>query len=438
MPSFATIATAFVSSLTLASAAFSATSKNNVVYYWGQGPDQADLSTACSNPAVDIVVIGFINVYPDQGNHSYPGSNFGNACDGTTYTTVPGLFSGSSGEETELLKKCDGINPGIKVCQAAGKKVLLSLGGGYPHNGWLKSETSANDFADFLWGAFGPQKSTWVNSGKPRPFGDAIVDGFDFDIETYSFATTPTDSNGQTLTAPESYGYDYMIARLRSHYATVARTYYISGAPQCIISDVHLGPSIANSWYDFLFVQLYNTPECSARASLTPGKSTFTLDKWEAVVAQNPNPNIRVFLGLPASTKASASADYYLTPSEVYTLTEPLYSSMEHFGGIMLWEATYAARNTICGQDYTGWMEKVLGACASNKALVTACPSSSSSSSIIRSTSSVQSSTSSRISTTSSAQISSSSSAFSSSSSSKVSSSSSAVNSPVVTSSSSS
>lgn len=49
------------------------------------------------------------------------------------------------------------------------------------------------EFADFLWGAFGPRTSAWVAENSPRPFDimnsdgsfsqAVVVDGFDFDIE---------------------------------------------------------------------------------------------------------------------------------------------------------------------------------------------------------------------------------------------------------------
>lgn len=60
---------------------------------------------------------------------------------------------------------------------------MLSLGGAYPTDQEIKSEESALAFADFLWGAFGPKIDDWIGVNGPRPFGDVVVDGFDFDIE---------------------------------------------------------------------------------------------------------------------------------------------------------------------------------------------------------------------------------------------------------------
>lgn len=92
-----------------------------------------------------------------------------------------------------LQSSCPSLNTDIPICQANGKKILLSLGGGLGSY-QLTGVTDGEYFADFLWGAFGPRTSSWVAQGKPRPFdganGQSVeVDGFDFDIEYPSTGT---------------------------------------------------------------------------------------------------------------------------------------------------------------------------------------------------------------------------------------------------------
>lgn len=158
-----------------------------LISYQGQGYNQQRLSYFCQQTSLDIINLGFINIFPDQGPGDYPGSNFGNQCDGNTYVV--------DGVTTDLLSGCHQIAADIPLCQAAGKKVLLSLGGEYPANQQILSQESAEDFADFLWGAFGPVQDDWVQAGNPRPFGDVVVDGFDFDIEhNGDFGTDPSIS----------------------------------------------------------------------------------------------------------------------------------------------------------------------------------------------------------------------------------------------------
>jgi chitinase len=87
------------------------------------------------------------------------------------------------GVKTQFLSGCHQIMEDIPICQAAGKKVLLSLGGATPDTQQILSTETANGFADFLWASFGPVNEDWSEWNGPRPFGNVTVDGFDFDIE---------------------------------------------------------------------------------------------------------------------------------------------------------------------------------------------------------------------------------------------------------------
>ena len=173
-----------------------------------------------------------MNVFPGQsGANGYPGTNFGNACN-PPYAT-------NNNATTQLLASCPTIAAGIQKCQANGKKILLSLGGASPDN-YIADDASAASFAEFLWNAFGPVPLSWNG---PRPFGDAVVDGFDFDIES---------SASHMQVGPDN-GYAAMVTRLRELFASdIGHTYYVSAAPQCVIPDAHLANAIQNSFFDFM------------------------------------------------------------------------------------------------------------------------------------------------------------------------------------------
>lgn len=145
-------------------------------YYQGQGAYQPRLSTFCAETALDIINIGFVNYFPETQVSGWPGTNFGNQCDGSVYY--------KDGLPTGLLKNCHQIVEDIPLCQAAGKKIFLSLGGAGPDIGQrIYSQESAVAFAEWLWGAFGPVDSAYVSDDVPRPFDSIVFDGFDFDIE---------------------------------------------------------------------------------------------------------------------------------------------------------------------------------------------------------------------------------------------------------------
>ena len=328
----------------LAASTFDASSNTNMAVYWGQGPNQQRLSHFCADSNIDIIPIAFLNQFPDQTG-GYPGDNFGNQCDGTYYKNPDGSTS-------KLLKNCPYIGSDMKTCQQMGKKILLSLGGAYPSNQHINSQQSAVNFANFLWRAFGPNKEK-SGSTFPRPFGDAAVDGFDFDIEN----VLVSGENKQDL----YYGYSTMINTLRQLYASDSKTRYISGAPQCVVPDAHLADAIQNSWFDFLFVQFYNTPQCSARAYFDHTYGAYggpatdvSYDTWVTFVSKHSkNTNAKILLGLPASTTVVNDKKMYLQPSEAKQIIEHFQCKYPgHFGGVMIYEATYSEQNVIGGKSY--------------------------------------------------------------------------------------
>ncbi|KAH1924384.1 Endochitinase A1 [Aspergillus fumigatus] len=330
------VATAVAALAPLAST-FDASSRSNLAIYWGQGPNQLRLSHFCQETSLDIINIGFINYFPDMSPGHWPGSNFGNQCDGSVYVTNDGVV-------TKLLSGCHQIMEDIPICQAAGKKVLLSIGGAYPPDQSILSEDSAVAFATFLWGAFGPVAEGWEG---PRPFGDVVVDGFDFDIE----------HNG-------GFGYATMVNTFRQYFNQVPeRKFYLSAAPQCIIPDAQLSDAIFNAAFDFIWIQYYNTAACSAKSFIDTSLGTFNFDAWVTVLKASASKDAKLYVGLPASETA-ANQGYYLTPDEVESLVSTYMDRYpDTFGGIMLWEATASENNQIDGSPYADHMKDILLHC---------------------------------------------------------------------------
>lgn len=153
-----------------------------------------------------------------------------------------------------------------------------------------------------------------------------------------------------------------MVNRLREHFAEEPfRTFYISGAPQCSIPDAQLDDAIANSAFDFVWAQFYNTEGCSARNFIEGnGNPGFNYDDWVTVIKNSANPKAKLLVGLPASPEMAIEG-FYLKPGEV----EPLiakYMDMypESFGGIMLWEASASDRNQVNGRSYAANIKDIL------------------------------------------------------------------------------
>ncbi|RMJ21370.1 chitinase [Aspergillus sp. HF37] len=320
-------------------AAFDAQVKTNVAVYYGQGANQKRLRHFCQETSMDIINLAFLNIFPDQGVNGYPETNFGNQCGSQTFDI--------NGENTGLLSHCPYLIEDIPFCQAAGKKVLLSLGGASPDNQKIESEGSAKAFADFLWYAFGPPTDMWAENGLPRPFKDVVLDGFDFDIE----------HNG-------GFGYAIMANRLRDRFKEMpSRRFYLSAAPQCPIPDDQLSDAIANAPFDFIWVQFYNNPGCAAVNYVIGGQ--FNYDAWVDVVRKSANPSAKLFIGLPGSMGAVEEGWYYMPAPMVQPMVDEYMSRYpDTFGGIMVWDATASERNNFLEDSYAASMKDILLTCA--------------------------------------------------------------------------
>ena len=233
----------------------------------------------------------------------------------------------------------------------------MSLGGAIPSNQSIKNDDSALAFAQTLWTSFGPK----TDATAPRPFGDAVIDGFDLDIES---VLVPGESVGDL-----SMGYSSLVNDLRALFLSYpAKQFFITGAPQCIVPDAHLSDAIETSFFDFLFVQFYNTPECSARAyfdhNYGGAGTNISFSKWvDFVHTAGLNKKTKVFLGLPASNDANVvyTPDMYLNPDEAKEIIQAFQSQYpEDFGGVMLYEATASETNSINGVPYADVLKKDL------------------------------------------------------------------------------
>ncbi|GAP83374.1 putative chitin recognition protein [Rosellinia necatrix] len=339
------------------SATFDITSKNNVAVYYGQGPNQKRLTTYCADPTIDIIILSFVHLFPEQAN-GHPGINFGNQCSAESYAG-PG-FKGVKDPSKDALLKCPNLQQDLYTCrQTSDKKILLSLGGAtseYNVNG----ATNGTSFANQLWGMFGPRQDAWTSLNKPRPFdytnttsgnltiNEFSVDGYDLDIEHPSL--------------DNSAGYKALVKRLRTLFATVDdKPYYLTASPQCLVPDANLVDTLQATQFDMLFVQFYNTKDCSARGWITgnpsyvPGAafntSGFTFDAWaDWLAASAYSKAARIFLTLPGSN-AAASTGSYISVAQTKLLASAFYCRAA-FAGIAVWDATYAEQSIASGKYF--------------------------------------------------------------------------------------
>jgi hypothetical protein len=161
-----------------------------------------------------------------------------------------------------------------------------------------------------------------------RPFGDAVVDGFDFDFETNVQNTVPFATQLRKLMAAET-----------------SKKYYLTAAPQCPYPDA-ADDSMLNGgvMFDAVFVQFYNNycgVQSFVRGSLIQNNFNFaTWDNWAKTASANPN--VKIFLGVPAGRTGAGSG--YQDPDMLAAVLQ--YSrTFTSFGGVMMWDASQAFAN---------------------------------------------------------------------------------------------
>ncbi|KAI0961221.1 hypothetical protein AcV7_000377 [Taiwanofungus camphoratus] len=296
--------------------AFDNTLYDNTAVYWGQnsyGATHSDdsanwqqpISYYCQDDAIDVIPIAFVNTFFGEGG--VPEINLANTCNPTNDS----YFSG-----TELLD-CSFLASDIEQCQSKGKIVTISLGGAGGGVGF-QNDSQAQQLADTIWNVFlGGSSST-------RPFGSAVLDGVDLDIE-----------GGSTT------GYAAFVTQLRSHFNGANKDYYVSGAPQCVYPDQYLGDALDNAYFDMVYVQFYNN-QCGLQNYDDASDWNFGLwDVWARSIS--PNPNVKVYIGAPASSTAAGTG--YQSTSNLSNIATTMRNSFPSFGGVMLWDASQAYQN---------------------------------------------------------------------------------------------
>ncbi|KAF8649744.1 hypothetical protein AX16_005514 [Volvariella volvacea WC 439] len=292
---------------------------DNVAVYWGQnsygaghGDDTANfqktLSYYCQDNSIDVFPVAFLYVFFGPGGA--PVINLANTCNPMDNATFPGTN----------LANCASLAADINACQAKGKLVTLSLGGATGSVGF-QSDAQAETFAQTVWDMF------LGGSSPTRPFGSAVLDGVDLDIE------------GGT-----SNGYAAFVNRIRSLASGSSKRYYITAAPQCVYPDAALGGVLNSASFDAVYVRsirFYNNP-CGLQAFGSASNWNYGIwDNWARTIS--PNRNVKVYIGAPASPSAAGSG--YVPISNLSSIAVQMRNSFPSFGGVMLWDASQAYVN---------------------------------------------------------------------------------------------
>ncbi|KAK3033061.1 hypothetical protein RJ639_035687, partial [Escallonia herrerae] len=265
----------------------------SIAIYWGQNVKEGTLADTCSTGRFAYVNIAFLAVF---GNSQPPQLDLDDHC----VTAATG---------------CTALADDIRSCQSKGVKVMLSIGGG-DGSYYLMSTADAKNVSQYLWANYLGGNST------SRPFGDAVLDGIDFDIE------------GGSLDH-----WDELAGFLKS-YASKQKV-YLTAAPQCPFPDVYMSKALSTGLFDYVWMQFYNN-YCEYNGDASALKRIW--DQWNGnVTATN------FFLGLPAAPSGATGG--FIPKDTLISQVLPLIKKSPKYGGVMLWSKYY--------DDLTGYSSSI-------------------------------------------------------------------------------
>ncbi|KAK3192823.1 Endochitinase 3 [Lecanicillium sp. MT-2017a] len=277
---------------------------STVAVYWGAKGDNTTLSSVCSDPSYDIVNLAFLTHFNRNG--VYPRLSLSVLIGPSDAQTKAGAISLQDG--TSLI-------PAIKKCQENGKLVLISMGGARDYaDVRLSSDSQGEDTAEMIWNLFlGGTKNPEL-----RPFGNATLDGVDFDNES-----------------DQSTGYMAMTKTFRSKFENdTSKKYYLTAAPQCPFPDDSAIIKVYQQ-LDYVWVQYYNNDVCNiARSGFNAA-----VKRWSKAIG-----NAKLVIGALASD-ADGDEGYVDHATFNKSIAEVQNMNLPNFGGAMLWDAQLASQN---------------------------------------------------------------------------------------------
>ena len=231
----------------------------------------------------------------------------------------------------------------LAFAHAAGK----SCGYGFS-SGEDAAETALNIWQLCLGGY--PNKKSTV-----RPFGNAVLDGIDLDIECSASGTNPIyySTFVQQLRA-------LMTNSSQPDAATASvgtASYLITATPQCVYPDAYLGPvteglvlTDSAKQIDYLWPQFYNNPTCQFSTADKGASFQQSFQNWSSWAA-SAAPSMEVLVGLPVSASA-ATTGYMAADDEEDQIKQIRRGNATRFDGVMLWSAAWESANEQKNQSY--------------------------------------------------------------------------------------
>ncbi|KAJ3140456.1 Chitinase 1 [Physocladia obscura] len=284
--------------------------EKNLIGYWGQdtvyfdsGKVQGSLLSYCQSNNWDYINLSFMSEF-SGGSNNYQ-LNFANFGDYDTTAIT------STSSEAMLS-----IGSDIMACQKLGVKIFLSLGGAT--GGYSVLAGTGSSFATLLYNSFFSGSSTL-----PRPFGQAVLDGIDWDIEANIGSQSDVITTNQKLKVLEP-------------------GIMISAVPQCPFPDAYVGEAVGNAdaEFDFISVQFYNN-----FCALSSGSSSFNFNAWAAGIS------FPIAIALPGSPRSASNGLATITQITQAVDDIMLGENSKKFFGLTFWDISSVSAYKASGDN---------------------------------------------------------------------------------------
>ncbi|KAJ3024098.1 UNVERIFIED_CONTAM: Chitinase 1 [Siphonaria sp. JEL0065] len=274
--------------------------------------EQKMLRTYCDSGLYDVMNLAFLYSFGNGGGqwgldfgYLGAGNPTGNGFFGR-YSVGPGGAISADTNQTLYAQ----IGQDISYCQSLGIRVVLAIGGdkSSPYK-WSKNDGVL--YANIWYNAF---LGGTTDPSVPKPFGKAVLDGLQLDIETSGEGWIPE-----------------MVSFLTTIKALSPKSQY-SVVPECQSDDVanvdnNTGPVIQNPQVhlDYIIIQYYNNPICSYPFN-------FNYATWKTYY------NGPIALGF-ASDESSAITGGFLKPGMLQAVLDMVKKDSQ-FMGISLYDVS--------------------------------------------------------------------------------------------------
>ncbi|KAJ3026172.1 UNVERIFIED_CONTAM: hypothetical protein HDU68_006089 [Siphonaria sp. JEL0065] len=272
--------------------------------------NQLSLDQYCNTKYYDTINLAFLTEFGGGDNHF------------TINLATYGLYKWDGTQQTSGFESMIAVGNSIKICQAAGVKIIISLGGDMVSN-YSFAVGDGKRYANLFYNAFLGGPNTAV-----KPFGpDVVLDGIELDIEK-----NPMDVVNATNPTPS--GWTNEMVDFVTTIKTLKPSAIVAAVPQCSLAvpgylgkDKNMGDLLAQipKSFDYIIVQYYNNIECTYPFG-------FNYDAWKTLFPG------QILLGLPGDWTSAISGGF-LEPPALQAVYDQVKDDKQ-FGGISVYDVS--------------------------------------------------------------------------------------------------